>query len=450
MAEKFRVVQLNSKNYQRWQFDLEQVLGAKELWEVVSGKENCPLDPNIKPEDAAADWVQPAPRDASKDDAIKKWKKKDFQAKAVIAGSLDDEHHSFIRACVSSRDMWEKLKSIHQSSVDWDVDQLSSEYNALKFDPGTRVNAYFSELGIILQRLEFAGETISERLVLAKVLKDLPTEYASLKQSWRLLVKQSGGKMTLGELQAQLNALEKESEAGLQEEASSMKALKTGHTRDKKTNPGKWKNKQDKKQGKRPFTGNCFTCGKEGHMSRDCSQKKNPERDRSTQEKSKSAFVGRRKDTQDWHAMSSNVIRESRGKHLRMCGDSGASFHVTSKKHLLLDYEELDKPVGLEIGDGRCIQVTGKGWMDVEVFDGRSWEPATLTTVMYCQALGDTDLFSLSCTAKNYRVVIEEDLLMIQEKGGGKIKITGYREEDDLFALLIRLPGKSIEVCSGF
>ena len=68
----------------------------------------------------------------------------------------------------------------------------------------------------------------------------------------------------------------------------------------------------------------------------------------------------------------------------------------SGKLGLLLDYEELDKPVGQKIGDGRSIQVTGKGWMNVEVFDDQSCEPATLSTVMYCQALGDTDSFSLS------------------------------------------------------
>ena len=205
------MVQLTSRNYQRWSFDTQQTLGAKELWKTVTGDNKLEEDETkVKERDA--------------------WYTKDFAAKAVIARTLDDEHHAFVRSCGTAQEMWNKLKSIHQSSVNWNVDQLSQEYNLLKFNPGTRVNQYFSQLSVILQRLEDAKEKVSDRLVLAKVLTDLPPEYDSLKQSWRLMASQDKEKkLTLDELQAQLNALEKEADAKVMEDPGSSKALKFGN-----------------------------------------------------------------------------------------------------------------------------------------------------------------------------------------------------------------------------
>lgn len=369
MSDKVPVVMLTSKNYQRWSYDIKQTLGSKELWEIVTGEET------INP-------------DESKVKERKEWRKKDFSAKAVIGRSLDDQHHAFVRSCDTAKDMWEKLKRINQSGVEWNVDQVSNEYNLLKFAPGMTVNAYFSELSVILQRLETAGEKVSERLVMSKVLTDLPPEYTSLKQSWRLMATQNKDKMTLDELQAQLNALEKESDAEVLQETGPSKAFTV--------NSGKPGNGRFKKRNKQ-FTGKCFHCDKPGHVKKDCPGLK--DKDGGSQEKGKrgKAFMARTMKDLDMDKITSRVLRESHGPHLHMCGDSGASFPLTSKKHLLQDYETLHEPIELLIGDGRCVLVTGKGTLEVEVFDGQSWQPGTLTPVMYCKELGDTDLFKPQC-----------------------------------------------------
>ena len=179
-------------------------------------------------------------------------------------------------------------------------------------------------------------------------------------------------------------------------------------------------------------------------MKKDCPDLEDSGKETQGKKSKFKSFMGKKVvKTQDWAGMSRRVIRESHGLHLHMCGDSGASFHVTSKKHLIQDYETLSEPIQMEVGDGKHVLVTGKGSMKVEVFDGEHWNPGLLSDVMYCKSLGQTDLFSLSAVSRKYRVLIEKDLLVIQELGGGECFLTGYREEDDLFTLLIRLPVSS-------
>lgn len=101
----------------------------------------------------------------------------------MICKSLDDEHHAFVLDCDTSKAIWDKLAAIHSTGTGWSVDQLFKKYNQLKFMPGQRVNACVAELTVIMQRLATAGEKISDKLALSKVLSELQQEYNTLQQS---------------------------------------------------------------------------------------------------------------------------------------------------------------------------------------------------------------------------------------------------------------------------
>lgn len=82
--DKVLIVKLSNTNYSRWKYEITDILKAKELWEIVTGEE-------AKPTDA---------------DLLKKWNKKNSQAKSTITQTLDDVTFNHVCDCDSAKGIW--------------------------------------------------------------------------------------------------------------------------------------------------------------------------------------------------------------------------------------------------------------------------------------------------------------------------------------------------------
>ncbi|CAG7650169.1 unnamed protein product, partial [Allacma fusca] len=88
MAPKSDAVEkLVGSNYPTWRFQISLVLEAAELFDIVDGTIKIPEDEGAK----------------------KTWKKKDLQARSLIAPTLDSRQISHVANCTTSNQMWTRL-----------------------------------------------------------------------------------------------------------------------------------------------------------------------------------------------------------------------------------------------------------------------------------------------------------------------------------------------------
>ena len=85
---------------------------------------------------------------------------------------------------------------------------------------------------------------------------------------------------------------------------------------------------------------------------------------------------------------------------------------MTSRREWLNNYEELKSSISFTIGDGRSIESIGKGRINVEIFDGKSWRDSFMNEVLYVPNLGSHNLFSVGhAIEKGHKVAISGIIL---------------------------------------
>ena len=379
MDEKY-VIQLSSTNYQRWKYEVQAILESKEVMDIVDGTEARPTDPN----------------------KLKAWRKGDATARMVLSRSLDEEHHSFIRACKTSAEIWTTLVTIKERTNSSTKLIASQDFAALRFDPGTTVGSFLAAFNAIVGKMESSGIKVEDSTKIGKVLHCLPTEYDSFRQSWRLT---KDDKATFTDLQSQLLATEADIKSRDPLAASGGEAFlgknvngSANRNHKSKTDGGA----ADKKKRDRKKTIECFYCHKKGHIKKDCQQREHDERTGSSQEEDSSD--GSMVSGQAYVATSSD----------QWLGDSGASSHITSHREWFTSFKETS-PYPLHVGGGKVLYGRGIGTIMVEVFNGKSWSRSNLLDVRYVPEFGNVNLFSLGS-------VVQRRMSVTMDKNGTSIK----------------------------
>ena len=95
-----RVELLNRDNYDTWKIQVEAILVKNDEWEYVSGSKTRP------------DIVD---SDNESKLAAERWDSKDRKAKSDIILCMSPSELKQVKSCITSRDVWMRLKSIYQS-----------------------------------------------------------------------------------------------------------------------------------------------------------------------------------------------------------------------------------------------------------------------------------------------------------------------------------------------
>lgn len=96
-----RIELLNRDNYDTWIIQMQALLTKNETWEYASGK-------RPKPESVAGD--------AMSLESARKWESEDGKASADIILSIKPSELKQVKGCTTSYELWQKLRSIYQSS----------------------------------------------------------------------------------------------------------------------------------------------------------------------------------------------------------------------------------------------------------------------------------------------------------------------------------------------
>ena len=276
------------------------------------------------------------------------------------------------------------------------VDELERKFAGLKYSSKESIDQYVNRGNNIASNLAENGRAVSKSSLVTKIVAGLPDLFNNSKASLRL----TGKNWTLDQLCAEIKA-----EAfNLDSTKSSAAPAKALFTEEKSPYSGKTKNqgsggRGNGTQSQRKIKGNCWTCNKPGHCSRDCRMPDNgmkfrPNREGGTSQKDEpkalvTVFKGGNKgtwadimDSQEW------VV------------DSGATHHITGNPALLHDYVHYSesKPLSTAVKSD-VSQIVGQGTVCMESPDGTTF---WLDDVRYVPGLTQ-NLFSVaSGIAQNF------------------------------------------------
>ena len=113
---------LTRENYVNWEFKLIIVLEAIDLWPIVKEDEQNTTDPL----------------------SISYWNSHETQAKMLIQMSVKENIIPHIRNCKTSKDTWDKLKGLYETSDANRILFLKIKLLSIKMDVNETMNKYLS------------------------------------------------------------------------------------------------------------------------------------------------------------------------------------------------------------------------------------------------------------------------------------------------------------------
>ncbi|KAK9751583.1 hypothetical protein QE152_g4970 [Popillia japonica] len=116
----FSTIKLNNNNYQLWKHQLKILLKAKKVWYVIESEK-----PKIE------ENTQEAEQRKIKDE-IEKYEEKSAVAASIILSTLESSQAQQVINLDEAKDIWFKLKEIHEGKVSSRRIELRLQLSAIK------------------------------------------------------------------------------------------------------------------------------------------------------------------------------------------------------------------------------------------------------------------------------------------------------------------------------
>lgn len=122
-------------------------------------------------------YVTPGEKPATESDAV--WSAGDAKARATI-GLIEDNQHPLIRSSTTAKEAWTALQNHHQKV------SLTSKVSLLKricdkrFSEGEDMAEHIFGMEELFSSLANAGQQLEENLMVAMILRSLPSSYDTL------------------------------------------------------------------------------------------------------------------------------------------------------------------------------------------------------------------------------------------------------------------------------
>lgn len=172
-TETVRIEKLQeASQYAVWKFQVQVVLNASEIFDVVSGDET-------KPENPATDATATEKTAAVK--AISDWKKKDAKAQKIIVTSLSQKMVLHVLTCKSGHEMWQKLQSVFEQRTTVGKQHLQQQFFSFQKDPADDMATHVSKMESLVHQMRELNITIDNDMVITKLCDTLPADYKHFK-----------------------------------------------------------------------------------------------------------------------------------------------------------------------------------------------------------------------------------------------------------------------------
>ena len=234
------IPKLTDNNYRIWKELVTEVLLARDLMGYVNG-----------------DITEPDETEESDDKTqLKKWQQGNATASALIKGALSEGQLNHVVSIRNAKTAWDTLKTIHEADNRARIQSLLAEF--IRFRVDTTIDEGASRLNRIQQEISNLDEKAkpSDDIKTETLLCGLKPEYDSVQ-----VALDTAERGTFEEVVAKL----RKAESRLKHRSNAENGHDTALVA--KDNKDKQKGQQNKRK---PFKGNCYNCGKPGHLKREC------------------------------------------------------------------------------------------------------------------------------------------------------------------------------------
>ncbi len=258
---RLQVDKLTANNWATWKYQVSLYLQANGLWEIVQDRE-----------------VRPAT-----DVEGRAWDVKESKARAAIGLSVDTSLLYLVTSKETAVDTWQALREHFERSNATNVYFLLAQLFELELDEGVDVESHLKRFSELCERLLAVELDVPEPIRVAALLRSLPQSYQVL----RTTLQMKGDDLHLQEVMQAIAAEDQQRRGGKMKtnyggstavesafQAAGRGRGGTGSCRCGAGGGGRGGRAQGHPQqggpGSSEFQGNCFNCGIQGHMARDC------------------------------------------------------------------------------------------------------------------------------------------------------------------------------------
>ena len=115
------------------------------------------------------------------------WKKKNNLALSILSQSIDESMLKNVMNCVTSKQIWKKLKLIYKQNASENVHTLQQDFYKYTMAEGELIADFFGKIEVIVSKLaSWRDTTFNDQAVMAKILCNLPEGFNSLIPIWRM------------------------------------------------------------------------------------------------------------------------------------------------------------------------------------------------------------------------------------------------------------------------
>lgn len=381
-TREYCLEKLEGGNWVEWKWQTENVLKAKKSYDVL-----------IQPNDNKVD------------------EDKDQQALALIGGALGHEAKRLVISSSHAWEAWKELCVVYEHKTSFEKQDLLCKLHSFKIENLSNIATNLSELKSIAGKLKLLGEIVSDDALMSIIISSLPKSFDSFLVALKMMPE---NQRNLQHLMSNVISRAKEISSA---ETSETALIARSNYEKRQTNSQHRNSSRDRQRSfsqewqKRPSSRDrqrsssrerndtCHYCKKPGHFIRECRKLKYKESLRND-ENNHIAY------------MAVNDI----GKiHDNWVADSGSTLHITRNLNWLRNYQTLERPLNIYIGDGSVVYAEGFGTI---VTDKLVVKP------VYYVPNASANLFSISSAVKDgFSVnITKENFSLIRNK---RVLLTG-------------------------
>jgi len=369
-------------------------------------------------------------------------------------------YQTSLAGSVNAADMWRRLNQEHAQVAAANSGQLTAKFFQYTMHPDHSVTAHINTLKQMSDELSNVGAPVSYDQLEERILSTLPPSFTAVRAAWetqvqgadrnitrltaRMVLEETRIKSSGGENPADIaffamhpSRIKKQTEENADTAFVAQRGRGRGYrARGRGSNNNRGRGRGSSNGSKPPFgPDDCYNCGWPGHLARNCWGNKHQRNARHEKFNSNRSFgeKGENNNRQPAANLMSSFCFIANNEN-DWYADSGATHHMTDKKHFFTSFESV-KPGSWHVYGigGIKLEVLGVGDIEIETVVNGEKKSGKLNGVLFVPKIG-ANLFSLGTVMdRGFRADFDGDDVKLIDKKTGTIVLEARKLGKSLF-----------------